>query len=132
MSNALTKPGKKYAALQLFVQLAVTLLSFVTVYFYWGYSPAKAALAGGAVSIVPNFIFALKAFRYAGARQAKQVVDSFYSGVKLKMVLTAILFALCFKFLELALLPFFITFSLTMLAPFIAAIVINFTLINNN
>ena len=123
MTNLLTKPGKKYAFTQLTVQLVVTLLSSVTVYFYWGLSPAQAALAGGAVSIIPNFIFALKAFRYAGARQAKQVVDSFYSGVKLKMVLTAILFALCFKFLDLALLPFFVTFSLTMVAPFLTAVV---------
>ncbi|WP_371187451.1 ATP synthase subunit I [Thalassotalea maritima] len=123
MTNVLTKPGKKYAYTQLLMQLLVTLLSSVTVYLNWGFSPAVSALVGGAVSIVPNFIFALKAFRYAGARQAKQVVDSFYSGVKLKMMVTAILFALSFKFLELHQLAFFATFSLAMVAPFVTAVV---------
>ncbi|MDN3653074.1 ATP synthase subunit I [Thalassotalea ponticola] len=122
MSFELTKPGKKYALIQLFMQLLVTLITVITVYFNWGLPPARSALAGAVVSIIPNFVFALKAFRFAGARQAKQVVDSFYSGVKLKMVLTAVLFALCFKFIDLALLPFFVTFSLAMVAPFLTAI----------
>ncbi|WP_068547049.1 ATP synthase subunit I [Thalassotalea crassostreae] len=126
MANKLTEPGKKYAKLQLLMQFLVSILSTLIIYFNWGLPYAQSAIAGGLVSIIPNFVFALKAFRYAGARAAKQVVDSFYSGVKLKMVLTAILFSLCFKFLELALLPFFVTYSLAMVAPFLAAVVNKF------
>lgn len=126
MANSLSKPGKKYAALQLAMQLLVILLSTITVYFNWGLSSAQSALAGGAVSIIPNFVFAHKAFKFAGARAAEQVVDSFYKGVKLKMLLTAILFVLCFKFLELTPIAFFSTYSLTMLAPFLAGVVNKF------
>lgn len=123
MVNALTKPGKKYANLQLLMQLVVTLLSFITVYICWDFTVAQSALAGGAVSIIPNAVFALKAFKYAGASAAKQVVDSFYQGVKIKMILTAILFVLCFKFVNLTPLAFFITYSLTMVAPWLTAVV---------
>jgi ATP synthase protein I len=121
--NALTKPGKQYASLQLLMQLIVTLLSFITVYICWDFTVAQSALAGGAVSIIPNAIFALKAFKYAGASAAKLVVDSFYKGVKIKMILTAILFVLCFKFVNLTPLAFFITYSLTMVAPWLTAVV---------
>lgn len=126
MTNILTKPGKKVANIQLLMQLIVTLLSFITVYFNWGFTTAQSALAGGAVSIIPNFVFAHKAFKFAGASASQQVVDSFYKGVKLKMILTAILFVLCFKFLDLAPIAFFTTYSLTMLAPFLASIVNKF------
>ena len=123
MVNALTKPGKQYANLQLLMQLVVTLLSFITVYICWDFTIAQSALAGGAVSIIPNAVFALKAFKYAGASAAKLVVDSFYKGVKIKMILTAILFVLCFKFVNLTPLAFFITYSLTMVAPWLTAVV---------
>ncbi|MEW6997498.1 ATP synthase subunit I [Colwelliaceae bacterium BS250] len=123
MVNALTKPGKQYANLQLLMQLVVTLLSFITVYICWDFTIAQSALAGGAVSIIPNAVFALKAFKYAGANAAKLVVDSFYKGVKIKMILTAILFVLCFKFVNLTPLVFFITYSLTMVAPWLTAVV---------
>ncbi len=126
MTNILTKPGKKVANIQLLMQLIVTLLSFITVYFNWGFTMAQSALAGGAVSIIPNFVFAHKAFKFAGASASQQVVDSFYKGVKLKMILTAILFVLCFKFLDLAPIVFFTTYSLTMLAPFLAGVVNKF------
>ncbi|OUS26660.1 hypothetical protein A9Q98_10125 [Thalassotalea sp. 42_200_T64] len=126
MANILTKPGKKYARLQLLMQLLVILLSTATIYFCWGLSAAHSALAGGAVSIIPNIVFAHKAFKFAGASASQQVVDSFYKGVKLKMVLTAILFVLCFKFIDLTPLAFFTTYSLTMLAPFLAGVVIKF------
>ena len=72
-------------------------------------------------------MFAQKAFKYAGARAAKKVVDSFYSGVKLKMFVTALLFALCFKFLHLELLAFFLTYFLTLMSPFIQALMNKFT-----
>lgn len=123
MINHLIKPGKKYANLQLLIQLAVILLIFFTVYIFWGFTVAQSALAGGAVSIIPSMIFAHKAFKFAGASAAKQVVDSFNKGIKIKMILTAILFVLCFKFLVLTPLVFFTTYSLTMVAPWLTAVV---------
>ncbi len=126
MVNSLNKPGKRYASLQVLMQIIVTLISAIIVYFNWGQLAAQSALAGGAVSIIPNIVFALKVFKYAGANAAEQVVNSFNKGVKLKMVLTAILFVLCFKFLDLTPLSFFITYSLTMVAPWLTAVVNKF------
>ena len=40
--------------------------------------------AGGCIGIIPNFVFALYAFKFAGASAAKQVMDSFFKGAKIK------------------------------------------------
>ena len=61
--------------------IAVLILAIVT-YLTWGIEYAKSVLAGGAVTIIPNIFFALKAFRYAGARSSEKVMESFYSGEK--------------------------------------------------
>ena len=53
-------------------------------------------------------------------KSAITAVDSFFSGVKLKMVLTALLFALAFKFLVLLPIPFFVMFCLVMVMPLIS------------
>ena len=116
-NNELTKVGKRFAFKQLIAMLiAVLLLAFVT-YFYWGHNYAMSILAGGAVTIIPNIFFALKAFRYAGARSSEKVMESFYSGEKMKIVLTAILFALAFKYLALLPVPFFTSFCLVVAMP---------------
>ena len=96
--------------------IAVLLIAIVT-YFIWGFVPAKSILVGGFVAIIPNIVFAFKAFQYAGAQSSEKVMDSFYKGEKLKLVLTALLFALAFKFLVILPLPFFISFCLVVLIP---------------
>lgn len=122
MNNKLTKAGRKFAFSQILFTFIVVLLITLITYFIWGTAQAKSTLVGGVVAIVPNIVFALKAFRYAGAQSSKKVVESFFSGVKLKMVLTALLFALAFKFLVLLPIPFFVMFCLVMVMPLIAPI----------
>lgn len=125
--NKLTKPGRELAKQHLYITITITFVLAVINYFGWGLNNTMSAIAGGCVYIIPNFIFAHKAFKYAGARSAQKVVDSFYGGVKLKMLVTAILFSLCFKFFELSLATFFITYFLTLLVPFIHALIYKFT-----
>lgn len=116
-NNELTKLGKRFAFKQIVAMItSVLLLAFVS-YFYWGIEHAKSVLAGGAVTIIPNIFFALKAFRYAGARSSEKVMESFYSGEKMKIVLTAILFALAFKYLAILPVPFFTSFCLVVAMP---------------
>lgn len=58
-----------------------------------------AALAvglGAGIAIAGSLYFALQAFRHAGARQAPQVVQSFYKGEAGKFVITVLLFAAVF------------------------------------
>ena len=119
MNNQLAKPGRKFASQQIGFTLCLLILLVLVTYFFWGFSAAKSALVGGLVVIIPNSIFAYKAFKYAGAKSSEKVMESFYSGVKIKMGLMALLFALAFKFLVLLPIPFFAMFCMVMAVPLI-------------
>ena len=127
--NKLAQKGRVIAKRQLLITLIIITLSSLITFFMFGFSLAKSAALGGIVALLPNMLFAYKAFQYAGASAARKVVDAFNSGVKLKLVLSAVLFALCFKFVEdLSLPPFFITYFLAMFAPFVQAVANGFTI----
>jgi ATP synthase protein I len=123
IKNDLAKPGLKIAFKQILVSFIAVISITTSIYIIWDLNSAKSALIGGFIGIIPNVIFALKAFRYAGARSARKVVDSFFSGVKIKMVLTAILFSLAFKFLVIQPLPLFGMFCLVMVMPLLQPII---------
>ena len=120
--NQLVKPGRKLARQQLVVSLLVTLSLSLVMYFYWGFSYAQSALAGGVICIIPNVVFAYKAFKYAGASSSEKVMDSFYSGEKLKLGLTAFLFALAFKFLVIVPVPLFVTYFVVVISSLLTSI----------
>jgi len=115
--NTLTKAGRKIACQQIAFSIVVVLVCALIIYFYWGLSYAVSALAGGGVAIIPNCVFAYKAFKYAGAKSSKLVVNSFFSGVKLKMLITAILLVFTFKLIVIMPIAFFGTFCLVMAMP---------------
>jgi len=115
--NTLTKAGRKIAYKQIGFSIIVVLICTLVTYLFWGLTHAKSVIAGGAIGIIPNCVFAYKAFKYAGARSAKLVVESFFSGVKLKMFITAIFFIFAFKLLVIVPLAFFGTFCLVMALP---------------
>lgn len=73
---------------------------------------AFSVLLGGLISALPNSYFALHAFRFQGARNAKKVVGGFIRGEFGKIVMTIVLFALSFALItninELALILGFI------------------------
>jgi len=54
------------------------------------------ALLGGLIAWVPNVYFAVRAFRYRGARVAQKIVRSFYAGAFGKYVLTMAMFGVVF------------------------------------
>lgn len=114
--NALTKTGRKLALMQILIMIATVLFCTTVVYLVWGGEYATSALAGGCVAVIPNCVFAYKAFQFAGARASQQVMKSFYSGAKLKLGLTAVLFALAFKFLVILPAPFFGIYSLAVVS----------------
>jgi ATP synthase protein I len=124
MRNELTKPGRKFAYNQIALVTVITLICSLIIYFIWGFESAKSAALGSAIGIIPNLLFAYKAFRYAGARASKLVVESFFSGVKLKMALMALLLGLTLKFIVISPLPFFSMFCLVMALPIITPFII--------
>ncbi|MGB0938800.1 MAG: ATP synthase subunit I [Colwellia sp.] len=119
MNNKLTKVGRKFAFSQILFTLFIVLISTLITYLIWGVAHAKSSFAGGIIVIIPNMFFALKAFRYAGAQSSKKVVDSFFSGVKFKMAIMAILLALTFKFVAVLPIPFFMMFSGALWLPLV-------------
>ncbi|AHI29423.1 MULTISPECIES: F0F1 ATP synthase subunit I [Marinobacter] len=74
-----------------------------------GYS----ALLGGLIFLLPHGYFALKAFRFSGARSAKQIMSSFYQGEAGKLILCAIFFTMVFKWIQpLDIAALFLTFAI--------------------
>ncbi len=124
MRNELTKPGRKFAYKQTAFITVITLIFTLVIYFFWGFESAKSAALGSTIGILPNLFFAYKAFRFAGARASKMVVESFFSGVKQKMALMALLLGLSLKFVVLSPLPFFSMFCLVMALPIITPFII--------
>ncbi|MDC0660946.1 F0F1 ATP synthase subunit I [Marinobacter sp. SS21] len=83
------------------------------------------AFVGGLVFLLPHGYFAFKAFRYSGARAAKQIMSSFYQGEAGKLILCAILFTMVFKWIQpLDVAALFLTFAImlvtNLVAPFLA------------
>ena len=122
MSNSLAKPLRTKAMRYIYLQGAVALASALIVWLVWGMLAGKSALIGGFVALLPNFVFTLYAFRFAGARQTEQVYSSIKRGAGLKYLLTIVLFALVFKSSAVVLLPFFSVYVLVMIVSWFAPI----------
>ena len=106
----------------IYLQGAVALASALIVWLVWGMLAGKSALIGGFVALLPNFVFTLYAFRFAGARQTEQVYSSIKRGAGLKYLLTIVLFALVLKSSAVILLPFFSAYVLVMIVSWFAPI----------
>lgn len=91
-------------------QLGLTLLMAMTAMIFSDALVARSILLGGLVNAVPNACFAAMAFRYQGARAAKQIVNGFYKGEALKILLSMVLFTLVFKYVNIAPLGFFVAY----------------------
>ncbi|MEQ8953427.1 MAG: ATP synthase subunit I [Gammaproteobacteria bacterium] len=109
-------------------QLATATLIAAISLLFSGSTIAYSTLLGGMISALPNSYFAMKAFRYQGARQADLVVKSFMRGEAGKIAITLVLFALSFTLItsisELALILGFIVthFAGVMASGFISYI----------
>jgi len=79
---------------------AVIALVFPLAMMAYGMDAALSAAAGASAGLFPNLYFASQAFRYSGARASHKILQSFYFGETMKILMTAIIFALCFKYLR--------------------------------
>jgi len=102
--------------------LLIALISTVFFSFTAGYS----ALAGGFTFLLPNFIFVLMAFAYAGASKAKMIVRGFFAGEAIKLFLTVILFTVFLKYCALSLTAFYISFALLVVSQWVAPFFFNY------
>lgn len=116
--------GMQGARRLLLVQLGVTLLIAVIARLFGDDTAALSAAAGGLVCVVPNAYFVRKLFRHNGARAARQIVNGFYKGEALKLILSVTLFALVFKFLDVNPLVFFVAYIAAQMVFWFAPLII--------
>lgn len=109
----------------LLAQLIVLLLATLVVWQWLGKVTGYSALLGGLIAWLPNLYFAHKAFRFSGARAAREIVRSFYAGEAGKLILTFVLFALTFAGVKPLEAPaLFGTYLLTLLVSWFAPLLI--------
>ena len=125
MTNKLASPYRLAAFKLICLQGVVAFIAALIIFVGWGVDAGLSALAGSSVAVLPNFVFAVYAFRYVGASKAKQVFTSFKRGNGLKFLLTILLFALVFKLYSVMLLPFFCSFILVMFVGLFAPVFFN-------
>lgn len=109
----------KYAAYKVLSVIAVIVSAIALVLMLVsGAVAAYSASLGGIACLLPNLLFARFAFRYSAADSANLVMRWFYIGEAVKIIVTALIFALCLIWIEdLNLAAMFITY--------IVALVIN-------
>lgn len=125
MTNKLAKPYRLAAFKLICLQGIVALIAAVIVFVGWGVNAGQSALAGGAVALLPNFVFVVYAFRYMGASRTNQVYASLKRGNGLKFMLTIVLFALILKSYTVVLLPFFCVYVLVLFSGLFAPVFFN-------
>ena len=115
-------PFHRWVVFPVLVAQLVTLLVAALVLWQWhGPTSGYSGLCGGLIGWLPNVYFAMKAFRFSGARAAQAIVRSFYAGEAGKLILTAVLFALAFVGVKpLAPLALFGVFFLTQVVNWFA------------
>ena len=96
--------------LLLLIQLIVSLFIAMIAVIVSGPQAAISGILGGVVCVVPNIYFVKQLFKYKGARAARQIVNGFYKGEALKLLLTIALFVLVFKLFVIKPLVFFPAF----------------------
>ena len=126
MDNRLAKSLRLDAFKLITFQGIIAVLIALIIFLIWGVSAGLSALAGGFTCLLPNFVFATYSFRYAGARQAEQVLTSIKRGNTLKLLLTICLFTLVFKFFTIMAIPFFCCYILVIFLQWAAPIFFNY------
>jgi ATP synthase protein I len=106
------------------MQLSVTVV-FAAFCALYGANAAISAMLGGIVCIVPNAYFAMKLFKYQGARSAKQIVNSFYKGEALKIITSVILFTAVFVLFKVTPLAFFTSYIMILITHWFAPLIID-------
>jgi ATP synthase protein I len=116
LATSLTQEGRQLARKVLFYQSIIAiLLTFIFTLFSVKNSGIS-ALYGGLICLLPGMVFALLAFRYAGASQNKLVVRSFNKGSKLKFIFTIVLFVVVYKWPNLQPIPLIVSYVVTLMA----------------
>ena len=106
------------------IQLSVALMIACIAAWVKGSASAYSAALGGMCCVVPNAYFARALFLHGGARAAKQIVNGFYRGEALKLMLSAALFTLVFKCFKVDPLVFFVAYIAAQMVFWFAPLIV--------
>lgn len=125
MASDLAATGKKLAKKGLLVQ-AIT--GIILVILTLVLSPDGWISTGFGVMafFVPHSIFAYWVFRYAGATKNRIVAQSFNQGMKLKLIITALIFVIAFSFFNAHPLLILGAYAITSLSQWMAMLCVTY------
>ncbi len=108
------------AALVIAAQLAVTLLAGVFALAISGFHAAWSASVGGLISTLASLYFALRVLAPTRGAAIRSVVRTFYVGEAQKLVLTAVMFYVAIKWMDVVFLPLILTYTATLFVYWLA------------
>mgnify|MGYP000067510604 FL=1 len=111
--------GKRLAKKGIFAQ-CISSLVLVVIVLILKPEYTVATVFGALSYIIPHSFFAYWSFRYAGATKSKLVVQSFSQGLKIKLALTAIFFAIAFSQLDAPPFPLMGAYAVAMVSQWFA------------
>ena len=120
--HKLAQKSQQVALRILFYQAAISVI-VALLFLVKSNTAALSALVGGLICVIPNGIFVLMTHRHGGAQSAKKIMNSFYLGEALKIVLTATMFATAFILLPIDIFPLLVTYILCLASYFLAGLV---------
>ncbi|MCH1921139.1 ATP synthase subunit I [Shewanella sp. A3A] len=120
MSKILAHRSRKSAYKLVGLQAVVAGGASVVFFAMWGVQYGLSALAGAAIAVLPNFVFATLAFAHVGATASAKVLKGFYWGEAMKMLSTIVLFSLVFINMEVAIVPLFSCYLLGLIVHWAA------------
>ncbi|QFU25075.1 ATP synthase subunit I [Shewanella eurypsychrophilus] len=120
MSKVLARRGRWSAYKLVLMQAAVAGIASVFFFAMWGAQSGLSALAGGAIAVLPNFVFATLAFSHTGASSSAKVVKTFYWGEAVKLLLTMAMFSLVFINMKIGFMPLFVCYTLALIVHWTA------------
>ena len=120
----LADKGRQLANKGIFTQFITSLVLIVIVFFVKP-DDTVAVVIGSITFIIPHSVFAYWTFRYAGATKNRIVAQSFNQGLKIKLVLTTVLFAIAFSQLNAAPFPLVGAYVVAMLSQWFAMVLLS-------
>lgn len=97
-------------------QVGATCLCAAVSAWLGGFDAAWSAGVGGGISILATLFFAVRAFGLgSGDQSVKRLVGRFYVAEGQKLLLTAVLFYVAIRWLEVSFLPMMTAFAVTLL-----------------
>ena len=120
MSKVLARRGRWSAYKLVMMQAAVAGVTSIFFFATWGAQYGLSALAGGAIAVLPNFVFATLAFSHTGASSAGKVIKTFYWGEAVKLLLTIAVFSLVFINWTVGFMPLFVCYTLALIVHWTA------------